>query len=539
MDLLDLLYDFSRDHNWSNILDEIKDAVIDYNDLIVKDPADAGEFIREHLPIYWQIVREHNTYRWKQEGRQLPSRMQYEVGIFLVGFSSLPNVLSIAEIQPRKKIYFIHSEDTRQKCNEITNRIEEMLVAPPDPFHSLIISPDTTGDLIDRVRCAERLEITNPSNPVEIFEQIKIIVDSLNPSTTIALDLTGGKKTMIGGGFTAGSIYFQAPKCVMFYVDSSEYDPEFGAPKPGTEFLSCLDNPSDVYNLQNVNVAGELFKRHNYEVAEQLWDKILKKLDDRANRYPFLADEQENARNYYGSSHCYHPWDAIDYNTAKSRKTFTKDSEEHSWGYDQQHTFGTAIDVLDILSEVEDKASLFECNARVVHYAVDRYQNGKRQMDRKKFEDALVRFTQVIEILCNYWVYQLVQRGKLLCENTNKPYRNDSADMKWDLIPLIRLLFRMNTIFLDGANYIVSEDEKLGLKDHGVGKIEDIIGPIEARNSFIHFKAPMIQKQTKKNAEKLGNVACKFLEKFSQDYRKHNSLTFDNLLRLHEFCQWK
>ena len=548
MDLLDLLYDFNQDHNWPNILDQIAEAVIDYNDMIVEHPADAGEFICAHLPIYWQIVRVHNTHRFKQEGKKLPSREQYKVGIFLVGFSSLPIVLSIAEIQPREKIYFIHSKDTEPKCDEITNRITEMLVGTPARFNSLIIPPDTALGLIDRVRCAERREIANPSNPVEIFKQIKEIVDSLNPSTTIALDLTGGKKTMISGGFTAGSIYSQAPKCDMFYVDSSVYDPEFGAPKPGYEFLSRLDNPSGVYNLQNVKVAEELFRGHNYEVAEQSWERVLNKLDDHAKRYPFLADEREKARNYYGSSHCYHPWDAFDYKTAKNQKTFTRDGLEYSWGYDQQHTCGIT-DVLDILSEVEDKASLFKCNTRVIHYAVDRYQNGKRQITRGKFEDALVRFTQVIEILCNYRVYRLVQKEKLLPENNGEPLGNvNVADMQWALRPLIRLLFGTGRVSLDGVNYVVSANKKLEVEDYDYRSaraqnsrftVKDITDLIEARNSFIHFNALMRQKQTRIDARNLQNLAHRFLENLSQAYLNGNDLSFDKLIKLHEFRRWK
>ena len=534
MDLLDILYDLNGGQDWPETLDQIAEAVIDYNDMIVRHPAEAGEFICDHLPIYWQIVRAHNTYRFNQEQQPLPSWCRYAVGIFLVGFSSLPIVLSIAEIQPSQRIYFLHSKDTESRCDEITNRITEMLVDPPDPFNSLIIPPGTAADLINRVRCAERREIANPSNPVEIFEKIKEIVDSLNPNTMIALDLTGGKKTMIGGGFTAGSIYSQAPKCDMFYLDSSVYDPEFGAPKPGTEFLSPLDNPSDVYNLQNVEVAEELFRRHNYEAAEQSWKRILNKLDRHAKRYPFLADERENARNYYGRSHCYHPWDAFDYTTAKNQKTFTRNDVEYSWGYDQQHTCGT-IDVLDILSKVEDKAGLFASDARVVHYAVDRYQNGKRQMMRRKFEDALVRFTQVIEILCNYRVYRLVPQGQLLSINNPEPLGDVSADMKWELNPLIRLLFGRGMVHVEGVDYSVSEDEQLRLEDYNCQDPEDIIGPIEARNTFIHFRASMRQDQTRTDAFNLQNLAHTFLQNFSQDYLDANDLSFDKLLQLHEF----
>ena len=85
------------------------------------------QYLNYVLPEYWQAVRANNTYQWKQAGLPLPIYCNYDVGIFLIGFSSLPIVLSIAEIQPSQKIYFLHSEDTKPKCDEITDRITEML----------------------------------------------------------------------------------------------------------------------------------------------------------------------------------------------------------------------------------------------------------------------------------------------------------------------------------------------------------------------------------------------------------------------------
>ena len=112
-----------------------------------------------------------------------------------------------------------------------------MLEDPPSPFNPLIDRPDATASLIARVQSADRREIAEPSDPVSTFQEIKNIIDrvrdSLGDNARIALDLTGGKKTMIGGGFTAGSIYSVAPKCDMFYVDSPVYNPDRGAPKPG------------------------------------------------------------------------------------------------------------------------------------------------------------------------------------------------------------------------------------------------------------------------------------------------------------------
>ena len=540
MDLLDILYDFNCDYNWETTLDEIEQAVLDYNEAIAEE-INPGDFIGECLPVYWRIVREYNTSRWGGVD-QLPSNSQYDVGIFLVGFSSLPIVLSIAEIQPRQKIYFLHSPETERRCAEITNRLTEMLVDPPMPFDPLICPGDADA-LIARVQKAERYQIANPSDPVEAFRQIKKIIGKVRSDsgqeTRIALDLTGGKKTMIGGGFTAGSIYFVSPKCDMFYVDSSEYNPDLGAPKPGTEFLSQLDNPYGVYNVQSVQEAKALFERHNYEAAKRLWDGVRGKLDDHAERYDFLEDEREEARRYYWSSHCYHPWDALDYRAAVRRKTYKVNGKVHEWGYHDAHKYDDKIDVLDILNEVENKKSLFDSKARVIHYAVDRYQSGRRRKKSGKFEDALVRFSQVIEMLCVYEILKISARNFL--KNEQGDVVKEPPDYPWKVTPLIEFLFTEDYEYFyrgrdDRYFYQISDPvQRLEIGDYGCREVGEITDLIDYRNEFIHFRSPMIQHQTRHKANRLQEIARKFIENSSRSYCEDTSLCFDRLLKLHEF----
>ena len=153
---------------------------------------------------------------------------------------------------------------------------------------------------------------------------------------------------MISGGFTAGSIYSVSPKCDMFYVDSSEYDPNRGAPKPGTEFLSHLDNPYNVYNVQSVQQAETLFDEHNYEAAVHLWREVQEKLDDHADRYGLQSEQDAVEKNHYMAD-CYSLWDAFDYKTA-----FDESAKPNGclWGYAKKHVkhVNSHINVLDIFA---------------------------------------------------------------------------------------------------------------------------------------------------------------------------------------------
>ncbi len=598
MNLREILNNFNKEVAWREFRDRIVDAVLDYNEAIADEVENPGDSLNGLLPIYWQIVRAHNTYKWPidlkfirenpeaarkmlrdhnlaekldrlieldTQWRKLsqkieeqtepantlkteidtilstisdlpgvnshPSNSGYDVGIFLVGFRSLPIVLSLAEIQPRQEIYFIHSEETGTKCDEIANRIEEMLECPPNPLKPLISATDATA-LINRVRSANRCKIANPSDPVETFKEIKRIIDSLASDKKIALDLTGGKKTMIGGGFTAGSIYSLSPKCDMFYVDSSEYDSYQGAPKPGTEFLSQLDNPYNVYNVQSIREAEALFDGHNYEAAASLWDTANEKLNTYAKQYGLQHEQATVQKNLY-MANCYRSWDAFDYSEAQRHKN----DNGNLWSYHTKHIHNIHNDVLNILVEVNDKQTLFADEKRVIHFAVDRYQNAIRRKNSDKLEDAILRFTQVVEILCNYKIRQIAQGGDLLNENGSVI---TTPNTQWRNFKLIPFLFGADPSryernggryfqFRRGANVCLELEDYPDFNDIG-----EIMVLIERRNDFVHFNRP-IADEAEETAEKLKNLAYQFLLNFSTTYLQRMRLNFCRLLELHEF----
>ena len=495
------------------------------------------------LPTYWKVFHTHNIARIRN--KELPCRGDntdllpcYDVGIFLVGFSSIPIALSLAEIQPAQKIYFLYSsgmDGTQNTCFEIADRMEAMLQEEPC-FNDLINRVKNIASDIQKngKNCGFGLEVDNPSDPVETFKRIKEVIDKVGDKR-IALDLTGGKKTMIGGGFTAGSILGFADSiadsaCDMFYIDSLEYDQHRGSPTPGTEFLTRLDNPYNVYNVQSVQQAEKLFEKHNYEAAADLWEEVGKKLEDHASRYG-LEKEQDTVQEDLDMADCYGLWDAFDYKTACERAR----CYGNSWGYDKKH-MKSSINVLDILSEVEeDPQTLFGKLTRIIHYAVDRYQNGIRRMNSDRFDDAIVRFTQVVEILCHYRIHQIARNGHLVNESDNVV---SNAPNKWEITPLLLFLFAKRSKYnrRRGGYYKITEcNELLDVTDYGYNDVELIIDLIEDRNAFIHVKNNPEWGEMKKNAENLQKLARKFLENFSRSYCCEQYVSFDNLLELHRF----
>ena len=525
-----------KEDNWLRKLREIGKGIEKYE----KDRS-TDRHLNPILPKYWEVFHTHNISRRREN--LLPSREsnnnllpKYDIGIFLVGFSSIPIVLSLAEIQPNEQIYFLYSRETEHLLNEISNRIRVMLGDANSRLVNLV--EDTVLNNLE----SSALEIDDPSNPVETFKRIKEIVNQVG-NKSVALDLTGGKKTMIGGGFIAGSILGfadagQQSTCDMFYIDSLAFDPNRGTPEPGTEFLTLLENPYDVYNVQHTLEAEKLFKQHNYEAAANLWKGVRDKLEKHATRYG-LETEKTDAVNHHRRANCYSLWDAFYYDKAKN----LKNRHENSWGYTEKHVYDlsavqahSTIDVLDILSEVSDRRSLFKEEARVIHYSVDRYQNAIRRKKSGRLDDAIVRFTQVIEMLCSYKVYQIDQDNGFVDVSSGNTKSIDSIKGRF-ISDVIRFLFGKSTLKDGDVHYKASnEDMLLDIREYGASEVNDLINLIDSRNDFIHFNSSMKQQQTETNTDALQDFAEQFLKKFSGDYcAKTDGLSFEKLLKLHEF----
>lgn len=529
-----------KEDGWLGKLTKIKAGVEAYEKKrFSRSSLSMDQIVKQHLnpilPAYWEVFHTHNIYLRQQA--ILPSREndkkllpQYDVGIFLVGFSSLPIVLSLAETQPTEQIYFLYSSATKDLLNEISDRIRGMLGSS----NSRLV--DLVEDTVLKNLESSAFKIDDPSNPVETFKRIKEVVNLVG-NKSIALDLTGGKKTMIGGGFIAGSILGfadaeQQRTCDMYYIDSLEFDRDRGTPTPGTEFLTLLENPYDVYNVQHTLEAEKLFNNHNYEAAANLWVGVRDKLEKRATHYG-LEREKADVVNHHRRTSCYSLWDAFYYDKAKNSKNRHVDS----WGYTEKHVYVSAqIDVLDILSEVRDRRSLFKEKARVIHYSVDRYQNAIRRKESGRLDDAIVRFTQVIEILCSYKIYQIAEDNGFIDLSSGKTVSIDPIKGRF-ISDVIRFLFGKSVLKDGDVNCNISNrDMLLDISEYGASEVDELIGLIDYRNDFIHFNSSMKQQQTEKNADALQSFAKKFLEKFLNDYcAKIDGLSFEKLLKLHEF----
>jgi len=174
---------------------------------------------------------------------------QYRHLISLVGFSPEPIILTIRALKP-EKVYFIATDDTENQLDLIVEKCN----LKPSQYYK---------------------EIVDSSRTAEVYAAIKKFSAGISPRE-LAIDITGGKKSMVGGGAEAGGLL----GCAVFYVDYAEYDKDLRKPKPGTEFLNFLENPYEVFGDIEIGRALSLYEKGEYSAAMEILGQLIKRVPD-------------------------------------------------------------------------------------------------------------------------------------------------------------------------------------------------------------------------------------------------------------------
>ena len=165
--------------------------------------------------------------------------------ILTVGLSPEPLILSIDILRP-ERVCFLYTPASQ-------------------PFLERVIKE--TGLTFVQVVSFEVDETQVP----QIYLQVKEIYKRWGKPADIAVDISGGKKSMVGGCALAASFIGAR----LFYIDSEFTD--FKKPEPGSERLCLLDDPYVVFGDLDMERARTLFKELDFSAASRL----LKTLNER------------------------------------------------------------------------------------------------------------------------------------------------------------------------------------------------------------------------------------------------------------------
>lgn len=392
---------------------------------------------------------------------------KYDLHILLVGTVLQPLMLSVSAINSENILLLYDLDGTAKKKDALKDYIASYK--------------------LEIAKC----EAVNSSEPHTVFTAIKKIVEAKEwNGKKICIDITGGKKTMVGGGFLASSIL----GIDTYYIDFEKY--ENGHPVICTEFLNKLDNPYDIYNIQLLNQAKELFKYYNYQAAFKILLEIENKLTpdglDKSAKYG-LDSEKSKVVKMKRAARCYMYWDRFDYECAWKYQSVLCGSQK------------THLNNLILFKKIDTKKERYQ-SGYLYDFIIDRILSAKRRAlsDISQYEykgdyhDAVFRYAQCLEILIETYITRKVS--------------NYDPDVKSKSIYSI-----------SGKRELVFKGRKKSEKDNEDNRIDFQMDPIDdpgnelqkktkslsdRRDDFAHVR---IQKQ-KSNIQEAEEVIMKFME---------------------------
>ena len=218
---------------------ELKEKIDHWKQLFKTKREEADEFYFDSM--FEDII---NRFLHKSKGLE-----KYRFLISLLGFSPQPVILFICAIKP-EKVLFIHSEETESYLDVIQQ---------------------WTGLKLAQV-IKEQVDSSDPTN---VYKAIKEFVTSRNPREVL-LDITGGKKAMVGGAAMAGNLLGVDTG----YVDYERYLPDLRQPEPGSEYPNILKNPFYVLGDIELEKAKEAFNQYNFGRCLDILNCLEERIED-------------------------------------------------------------------------------------------------------------------------------------------------------------------------------------------------------------------------------------------------------------------
>lgn len=224
----------------------------------------------------------------------------------------------------------------------------------------------------------------------EVYGKIKKHLDMFR-GKKIAVDLTRGKRAMSAGAAIVGDFF----GCDLIYMDEEWID-EIKRGVPGTEKLVLVQNPLYLFGDLEKHFAYELFNRHEYSAAQKLFEELCKKVPD---------PRDFEVRTLI--SHGYDLWESLNYKAAfqKLDLAFLKIKQ---YGITELNLDQLRLNlkVLETLQKAQqsgvDFFEVLKDEKFVIHLLVDIYCNALRRAEQNRFEDALLRFYRLIELVSQH-----------------------------------------------------------------------------------------------------------------------------------------
>ncbi|GAB4336736.1 MAG: hypothetical protein Kow0037_18340 [Calditrichia bacterium] len=196
---------------------------------------------------YWDELFDDVVELVRHKGAHFNRGVKYLVSP--VGMSPEPIILTIKTLEP-EEVLFLYTDDSKKILDIIIERTN----LKPSQFSHREIDSSRTED---------------------IYLQIREYLRNKS-SQDVAIDISGGKKSMVGGAAQAAAIL----GCRTIYVDTTDYRREWRKPFPGTEFLVFLENPYQIFGELEMRESLRLYREGNYHGALQILNRLKERVPD-------------------------------------------------------------------------------------------------------------------------------------------------------------------------------------------------------------------------------------------------------------------
>jgi CRISPR-associated protein (TIGR02710 family) len=200
--------------------------------------------------------------RRNSQVREWPS---VDLLVSLSGFSPATTVLAYELLKPRA-LFILSSEGTDRSI---------------DVIHQYVVQPG---------RLAPRQfghKVCDGTDPYEIYRRVKEELEPARPGVerpSAMIDITGGKKVMsAAAGLAAWRLDLR-----LCYLDG-DYDPDLQQPRPGSERLLILENPTTLFGDDEMGAALQTFRSGTYAEAQARFGQLADSISE-PRRARFLRD---------------------------------------------------------------------------------------------------------------------------------------------------------------------------------------------------------------------------------------------------------
>ncbi len=299
------------------------------------------------------------VFPWVVEGfRKKCEKLKgkYQGLLLTVGFSPEPLILSITGLRPER----VHFLCTRESEKHLDRIIEE----------TGLRASSYTRDVVER------------KNGEDVYQCVRRRWSEWGfPRGSVAVDITGGTKAMVGGCATAASFL----GLDLLYIDS-EYGWKHRKSLPGSERPVILKNPFEVFGDLEERDALTFFRTHNYQAAQKIYASLAEKAP---NPRPFEAKMK--------LAMALHHWDSFEYKKAyKQIKNVEDDRKKFSLSLPELR-----LGALEVLSKLDGDSNFTEFIKQPDHasmLAADLLANSRRRAEQGRYDDAILRVYRVLEL---------------------------------------------------------------------------------------------------------------------------------------------